>query len=179
MQHFLIERTHSINVGELNREGAFSGCPMRFPFLGLTTRRFKIEYRGSNWPRDRRSQIIPVIWTRCHFGGMRPWLVCLCEKRVAKLYPGIFGFFCCRKCGNLAYQSQLRGRKSRLYRKAQEIRRLLQNEGRPGIDAFPKRPRRMHNKTFARQIALLENIENELIAGNGFRPRKRRDRTQY
>ena len=112
MQHFLIERTRSINVGELNREGAFSGCPMRFPFLGLTTRRFKIEYRGSNWPRDRRSQIIPVIWTRCHFGGMRPWLVCLCEKRVAKLYPGIFGLFCCRKCGNLAYQSQLRAAKA-------------------------------------------------------------------
>ena len=94
MQHFLIERTHSINVGELNREGALSGCPMRFPFLGLTTRRFKIEYRGSNWPRDhRRSQIIPVIWTRCHFGGMRPWLVCLCEKRVAKLTPASSDFF--------------------------------------------------------------------------------------
>jgi hypothetical protein len=44
MKHFLAERTHSIDVGELNREGAFSGRPMRFPFQGLTTGRFKIGF---------------------------------------------------------------------------------------------------------------------------------------
>jgi hypothetical protein len=39
MKHRLVERTYSIDVGELNREGAFSGRPMRFPFQGLTTGR--------------------------------------------------------------------------------------------------------------------------------------------
>ena len=178
MQHLLVERTPSIDVGELNRWGAFSGHPMRFPFLSLTTRRFKIEYRESNWPTHRRSQIIPVVWTRCHFGGMRPWFICPCEKRVAKLYPGVLGFYCCRKCGNVTYRSQQQGRKSRLYRKAQEIRRLLQDEGRPGVSALPERPRGMHRKTFGRLLVSLEDIERELIGGNGFRPRPRRGRTQ-
>jgi hypothetical protein len=98
MRHRLFERTHSIDVGELNREGAFAGQPMRFPFQGLTTWRFKVEYRGTNWPKERRSQIVSVTWTRCHFGGIRPWFVCSCGKRTARLYPGQFELLACRKC---------------------------------------------------------------------------------
>jgi hypothetical protein len=37
---------------------------------------------------------------------MRPWFRCLCEKRTAKLFRG-FSSYCCRECGNLAYESQL------------------------------------------------------------------------
>ena len=136
MKHFLAERTHSIDVGELNREGAFSGRPMRFPFQGLTTGRFKIEARGPSWPKIRPTQIIRVSWTRCHFGGMRPWLVCACGKRAAKLYQGEF-FYECRQCSNVAYQSQLRGHKSRLRRKAQEIRWRFWDRGRPGRRSSP------------------------------------------
>ena len=173
MKHFLAERTQSIDVGELNREGAFSGRPMRFPFQGLTTGRFKAEFRRANWPRERRSQIIGVTWTRCHLGGMRPWFVCSCGKRTAKLYPGQFEFLGCRKCGNLAYQSQLRGRKSRLRRKAQEIRWRFWDRGRPGIDPLPERSRRMHRKTSVRLLVALEAIERELM-GDGRRRRPRR-----
>ena len=149
MKHRLVERTQSIDVGELNREGAFSGRPMRFPFQGLTTGRFKIEARGPSWPKIRPTQIIRVSWTRCHFGGMRPWLVCACGKRAAKLYQGEF-FYECRRCSNVAYQSQLRGRKSRLHRKAQEIRWRFWDRGRPGVDPLPERPRRMHRKASVR-----------------------------
>jgi hypothetical protein len=179
MRHLLTERTRSIDVGELNRDAAFSGTPMRFPILGLFTTRFKIEYRGSNWPIGRRSQIIRVIWARCNFGGTRPWFICHCEKRVAKLFSSYLGLYLCRKCANLNYLSQLRGRKSRLYNKAQKIRRLLQNEGRPGIDAFPMRSYRMHAKTFEQKITLLQDVENELIAGNRRKCRKQRDRTRF
>ena len=103
MKHRLLERTHSIDVGELNREGAFAGRPMRFPFQGLTTGRFKIEARGLRRPKIRPTQIIRASWTRCHFGGSRPWLVCACGKHAAKLYQGEF-FYECRKCSNMAYQ---------------------------------------------------------------------------
>lgn len=158
----LVERTYSVDVVALHRKGAFSGRPMWFPFQGLETNRYKIEYRDRDWPKDRPTQIIPVRWTRCHFGGTRPWLICLCGQRVAKLYPGLGHYMCCRKCMNLAYQSQRRSRKGRLYRKAEEIRNRLWDSGLPGIDAFPKRPFRMHKKTFARHLALLATIERKL-----------------
>jgi hypothetical protein len=173
MKHILVERTTSIDVGELNREGAFSGRPMHFPFWGLTTRRFKVEYRGPNWPKRRPSQIIPVEWTRCHFGGLRPWFICLCGKRTRKLFPG-FSIYCCRECGNLAYESQLRGRKSRLYRKAQEIRRRLGDSGRPGIDAFPDRLPGMWRKTYDRLRLAGIDIEQQLTQGRAFHPRPRK-----
>jgi hypothetical protein len=67
MKRSLVERTHSMDVGELNREGAFSGRPMRLPFLGLITQRFKVEARAPNWPKIRQTQIIQVSWTRCSF----------------------------------------------------------------------------------------------------------------
>jgi hypothetical protein len=34
-------------------------------------------------------QRIPVSWTRCNFGGVRPWFKCDCGKRVAKLYKSL------------------------------------------------------------------------------------------
>jgi hypothetical protein len=179
MKRRLVERTHSIDVGELNREGAFSGRPMRFPFQGLTTGRFKAEFRRANWPRERRSQIIGVTWTRCHLGGMRPWFVCSCGKRTAKLYPGQFEFLGCRKCGNLAYQSQLRGRKSRLRRKAQEIRWRFWDRGRPGVDPLPERSMRMHRKTSVRLLAALEAIERELRGEGGIHRPRRLKNTSY
>src|SRR5476651_267039 len=98
MKHSLVERTVSINVGELNRDGAFSEPPKWFPFLGLNTRRFKIEYRGPRWPEQRRSQSIAVTWTRCNFGGRRPWFICSCKKRVAVLFPGFLDLLLCRTC---------------------------------------------------------------------------------
>jgi len=174
MPHPLVERTHSIDVRELHRDGAFSGTLTWFPFPRLKTRRFKVEFRGARWPAERRTQVIPVTWTRCHFGGMRPWFVCACGKRAAKLYPGILEFYCCRTCANLAYESQRRGRKSRHYHKAQIIRRRLWDEGRPGVDAMPKLRRWMRKKTFARRIASLASVERIFSDGKGFRPRKRR-----
>jgi glycosyltransferase involved in cell wall biosynthesis len=40
------------------------------------------------------TQQIRVSWTRCHFGGLRPWLHCLRGRRVAKLFKGMGGYFC-------------------------------------------------------------------------------------
>ena len=32
------------------------------------------------------TQEIPISWSKCHFGGERPWFNCPCSRRVAKLY---------------------------------------------------------------------------------------------
>src|SRR5271170_4168703 len=97
---------------------------------------------------------------------MRPWFVCSCGKRTTKLYPRQFEFLDCRKCGNLAYQAQLRGGKSRCRRKDQEIRWRFWDRGRPGVDPLPDRSRRMHRKTSVRLLAALEAVERELM-GDG------------
>jgi hypothetical protein len=53
---------------------------------------------------------IPIIWTKCHLGGRRPWFKCqtvingeVCGRRVAKLYAP---YFECRQCMRLGYASQ-------------------------------------------------------------------------
>jgi hypothetical protein len=171
----LIERTHSVDVRELHRQSPFSLDPKSFPFVGVTARRFKIEYRGRRWPRDRRSQTIAVTWTRCHFGGMRPWFICSCGKRVAVMYPGFLDLLFCRACVGLAYQSQLWGSRRRLLRKAEAIRRVLGDDyGRPAVDAAPKRPKGMHRKTYMRHRAMLERAEWRLREGGAYRPKTRR-----
>lgn len=50
-----------------------------------------------------------ITWTKCNFGGKRPWLLCPntnCGRRVAKIYkPPGKEVFLCRHCWDLTYQS--------------------------------------------------------------------------
>ncbi|PLS86916.1 MAG: hypothetical protein CYG60_04715 [Actinobacteria bacterium] len=53
---------------------------------------------------------IPLSWTRCNFGGQRPWFSCPgsgCGRRVAILYGPTLPLLC-RVCRGLAYASQRR-----------------------------------------------------------------------
>jgi hypothetical protein len=61
-----------------------------------------LDIRGRSDP-----QRIRVSWTRMHLGGERPWMHCPhCEKRVAKLYAAVGGFFCRACVGNPPYATQ-------------------------------------------------------------------------
>lgn len=172
-----VERLSFIDVNELNRLGAFA-CPMEFPFMGLRTSRHLIEYREPKWPADRPSQRIQVQWTRCTYGGARPWLTCLCGSRVGKLYHGS-GCLGCRRCAEAIYESQRKSRKGRLHLKATRIRARLGDYGRPGIDPFPPRPFGMQRKIYDRFRMRSEIIECELIQGGIYRPRPRRQWWNY
>ena len=87
------------------------------------------------WPRIARMRIaryllildlqgqcpahIRASWTRLHFGGDRPWLHCPhCERRVAKLYRGLAGYFCRACVGNPPYATQLLSAGGRAHSKA-------------------------------------------------------------
>src|SRR5438128_467816 len=94
--------TDCIDVRDLYKVGALKG--------GSVTLR-----TGIRWPAIQRilaarylvliemhNQTVPLLirisWTRCHLGGVRPWMHCpYCEKRVAKLLSGM-GCYCCRAC---------------------------------------------------------------------------------
>jgi hypothetical protein len=118
------------------------------------------------------SQSIAVTWSRCHFGGMRPWFVCPhCHRRVGKLYNNRGSYCACRLCYELRYASQRRGAKSRRWLQALKLRLRL-NGIASLAQPFPERPRGMHQKTYARLRSRAEQLEAPLRQNRRWTMRK-------
>ena len=114
-------------------------------------------------------QNIRVSWTRCHFGGSRPWLHCpFCERRVARLFKGLSGYYCLACCGNPVYESQRRSTKARSYLQAYRLRQRL-GGSRPVLDPMPARPYRMKRKTYARLCERIRRLERPLVGSRVLR----------
>jgi hypothetical protein len=156
-----------LDVRELSKVGALDG--------GWVTFRWP-EFR---WPKVRNIhfsryliriellnqvvvQQVPVSWTPCNYGAARPWLHCLCGRRVARLFRGFGGYYCRPCCGNPIYESQKRNQKARAYLQAYRARQQL-GGSRPGVDPIPERSYRMKQKTYARLCARIERLERPLI----------------
>jgi hypothetical protein len=149
---------------------------------GLLNHRHVPRWPGLRWPGIERisidrgliqielvNQTIPqniqVSWTRCNFGGTRPWMHCPhphCNRRVARLYEGLSGYYCRECVGNPPYESQLRNKKARAYLQAYRLRQQL-GGSRPVRDPIPERPYRMWRKTYERIRAEIERLERTLI----------------
>ena len=102
---------------------------------------------------------IALTTTPQPFGGRRWWFIC--PKRgdlVAKLYlpPGAFTF-ASRRAYRLAYRSQRVSPSDRAINRAFKLRRKLGSDG--GIGARIRRPKGMHRRTFAREMAKVEEAE--------------------
>ncbi len=118
----------------------------------------QLELRNQTVPQQ-----IPVSWTRCYYGGARPWLHCpFCELRVARLFNGFSGFFCRACVGNPIYESRRRSKKARAYLQAYRLRQRL-GGSRPLLDPVPERPYRMKRKTYGRLRARIEQLERPLV----------------
>lgn len=116
---------------------------------GHVTLSYRTRDRGSDeW--EQKEYPVSVEWTRCNYGGERAWFRCPalgCGRRVAILYGG--SIFACRRCHNLAYDSQSETRHGRMLLKAQAIREKL--GGTPCVaDEFPQKPKGMHWRTYWR-----------------------------
>lgn len=113
------------------------------------------------WSRNGQphTQTVPVVWTRCNYGGRRAWWLCPgCARRVAILY--LAGHvFACRHCYRLCYGSQLEKQNDRWLRAAWKIRRRLGQRGGGHFDPMPEKPKRMHWETYARLCLRCEEIE--------------------
>ena len=104
---------------------------------------------GSEW--EDVKETVPLEWTPCNFGGVRPWFICPgvgCGRRVAVLYgPG--RYFLCRHCYDLRYASQREDKTHRALRRAQKVRERL--EGSTNMrEPFPEKPKGMHWRTYER-----------------------------
>jgi hypothetical protein len=136
----ICESYDSVDIRELYRDGR---SPLKWP--------------AASWPDRTKAdaimlplQCVSVVWTRCPFGGSRPWFVCPtpdCGRRVAKLYGG--EEFACRHCHGLVYASQRQGPTGRGIRRAQKIRMRLGGTS-DLTKPFPQKPRGMHWRTYNR-----------------------------
>jgi hypothetical protein len=156
-----------LDVSELHRASLLDGpCVLRWPSLKwpkivrMRTDRYliNIEMRNQVTP-----QLIRVSWTRCHFGGSRPWMHCPhCNRRVARLFKGLSGYFCHECVGAPRYESQLRNKKARAYLRAYRLRERI-GGGRPVVDPIPERPYRMWRKTYDQLRGEIERLERSLV----------------
>jgi hypothetical protein len=158
--------TDCIDVSDLNKAGALEG--------GWVTIRTGIRWPAIRTMRAARylvlielhNQVVPqqvnVSWTPCNYGGARPWLHCLCGRRVARLFKGFGGYHCRQCCGNAIYESQRRNKKARSYLQSYRARQQL-GGSRPVVDPVPQRPDGMKGKTYARLCDKIERLEQSLI----------------
>ncbi len=90
------------------------------------------------------------IWLdrkRRGFAAARPVFICPgCTHRVAELYAQD-GYFRCRRCCRLNYQSQRRSPETRGLEKAARIKRRLGGAGE-SAEPVPERPKGMHRTTY-------------------------------
>lgn len=93
---------------------------------------------------------VAITWTECHFGGQRPWFLCpTCGRRVAKLYWS--HVFHCRRCLDLAYESQRESDWAAACSRAQRIKKRLGGSANM-LEPFPEKPKGMHWKTYLRYV---------------------------
>jgi hypothetical protein len=165
--------TDCIDVRDLNKAGALKGGWVTFPWIGfrcpgirkMRTARYLvlIELQNQVVPQQ-----IPVSWSQCNYGGARPWLHCLCGRRVARLFKGFGGYHCRQCCGNAIYESQKRNQKARAYLQAYRTRQKI-GGSRPAVDPLPERPYGMKRKTHARLCDRIERLERPLVGSRVIR----------
>lgn len=160
----VVEGRATLDAMELHRLGAFGERTKSFPFMGVTANRWQLIWRSAAWPADRPSITVAVEWSRCYFGGFRPWFVCKCgsARRVGRLYYGKnFNHIGCRHCLDLRYTSQRKTAAGRAVLRAHKLRIGLADGGEtvPGVDPIPPKPPRMHRATFERIAAELDSLE--------------------
>jgi len=156
----------AIDVRELQRAGIFRDhCVTVQPsFRWFSIEQMRVSRHLIQLQLRNRCvpQQIRVSWTRCNYGGARPWIHCPhCQRRIARLFKGMGGYFCRACLGNPIYESQRRSRKARTYLQAYRLRQTL-GGSRPVIDRIPPRPYRMKRRRYRKLVTKIEFLECSL-----------------
>jgi hypothetical protein len=127
---------------------------------------YKVRVGDGEW--EDMDETIPLVHTRCRFGGSRAYFICPgpqdgtdCGRRTAKLHLSS-RYFLCRQCNQLPYASQYEQPWQRALRRANKLKQRL------GIDVgiagpVPEKPRGMWVRTYA---CLLDDIVRAEILAN-------------
>jgi hypothetical protein len=180
----IVEGTRAIDVMSLERGGYLAGSRLgslqwasrdsSTASVLLTGGRgavrldYRVRSRGEDW--QPVSQVIPVHWTPCRFGGERPWFICdvssngvYCGRRVAKLYGG-GRLFACRRCYRLGYAVQRGGPADRAHHHLACLHRKLGAAYADPSAPTPPKPKWMRWRTFSRITQRIEAANEQLDA---------------
>ncbi len=129
--------------------------------------RFVYDYSFLNEPTKELTYDVALSWTRCNYGGKRPWFVCPgCYRRAAILYLSRSGYLICRRCADLTYTTcQESGNPfNENLRRQQRIKDKLGWQDFSLAEFYQLRlyqikPRYMHNKKFYPLLAELKRLQ--------------------
>ena len=113
-------------------------------------------WTGECWrPVEQR---LNLASTHCNLGGQRPWFLCPdCGRRCAIVYS-VQGWFTCRLCARLNYESQRTMIREGARNRLRAIRQRLGASGNL-LEPFPPRPKGMHRRTYDRLRQEADRLE--------------------
>ena len=161
-----------------NRAGEETSSIGGQAYLDRLVLSYKHKSRSSDSQWQDVEEPVQLTWTRCNYGGQRPWFICPgsgCGRRVAILYS-VGKYYLCRHCYRLAYRSQGWGRADRLMEKARRIRMRLGGSANL-IEPFPWKPRWMRWSKYWRLRDESEEANRESWYANPFTRRLLRGMT--
>lgn len=126
--------------------------------IEITERGLLLKYASNG---QAYSHEIPVVFTPCHYGGERPWMLCSCGRRVGKLYMAAAGRVVCRPCTGRRYRCQGQSNEDRLQMTIHRLQRKLDPKGGHAIYEIPERPKGMHLDTYERIVAQIEEAQGK------------------
>lgn len=157
---------HALDIRKIQRAGLLkpgqfgswqwtrSGNVMASISIRAESGQVNLTYRTRNSGGEWQDMDYPVqlTSTACNYGGERAWWLCPvvgCGRRVAVLFGG--KVYACRHCQNLNYESTRSSPNSRLYARADKVRRKM--GWCAGIANPPgDRPKGMHRATYLRLL---------------------------
>jgi hypothetical protein len=154
-----IDVLHLYQLGVLTGDWVCLAPSFRWPHIAeFSAARFRLRVLVTGLESP---QFFSIEWVRCHLGGTRPWLRCICGSRVSFLYRGLGGY-ACRKClGNPRYACQRKSIHNRRFQRACKIR--LRLGGVASLNApFPERSREMRCATYERLRLKVQLLEQSL-----------------
>ncbi len=122
-----------------------------------------------NGEKKKYDYAAPITWTKCNYGGKRPWFCCPntnCQRRIAKLYkPPQKELFLCRHCWNLTYKScQVSGnRTEELSLKISRLYKKLGNPHKGVLTPLPEKPKNMHWDTYMEVADEIDGLKWKLL----------------
>jgi hypothetical protein len=164
---------HNLDIRSLKKDGLFKAkgqCSVHWSAgdkptgsIGLNVARnrlgltYRVKSQTSDW--QKLSYDVDLEWTKCPFGGQRPWFRCpnrSCGRRALVLY--LRHYFICRSCAELVYQCQ---RETALDRKMRRLDRLKKDLGwgLSMCSADRIKPKGMHWRKYQKIVNEVVEIE--------------------
>jgi hypothetical protein len=158
-----VEQTRSVDIRDLRKAAYVGEAPGNW--LDERNKLFCAGIQPKHWNDAAitlNGQTVPVTWMPWHFGGLRPFFVCKCGRKVLQLFAPRGYSWRCRHCYNLSYATRQVGLRYRLIRKAQKVRERL--GGDLGVaNPFPAKPKGMHWRRYDRLRARHDQAVEESL----------------